>query len=348
LRYYNLQFARFLGAVFVLFFHKLHTGILWLDFIIGKGDISVSFFFILSGFVVSTSLIRKEITFKEYIINRSKKIFPHWHLSIILCILAAGTMSVSSKRFMLSTVLLQSLFPDYALDINFVGWSLSIEIIMYVLLFYIIKKINVKSLGYVFHVIFIWLITQIIFLLFLTKDIELSRSINNIQSLVYYHPIWHLSSFLLGTLCAIYIDTIKIPALVRFSNPAFLLTFIYVIILFVFFYMGNLVGLPRFYHNGFFAPMTGFFIILICYIEKEKNLQTISPKNRLFDKLGEISFGIYLYHIPIYNILNNSWEIGNNGWHFWFYFMIVLFFSFIAHLILNKISNRITNKIVHF
>lgn len=342
MRFYYLQFARFFAASIVVLFHKYYSGIKFIDFIIGRGDVAVTFFFILSGFVITNSLLRKPLNFKEYVFRRSLKIMPQWFLSILISVLVIGGFGISFFRVLLSILLLQTFYPAYSLDLNFVGWSLSVELIMYLVLFVTVTYVNVKSSKFSAAVWVVWFLTQAAYLYLLSFHSDASLTNDNFNFFLHYHPVWHLSSFLIGILSAVSFNKINVQVLLKIPYPAFFVSLIYVAILVFCFFAGYKAGINRFYHNGFFAPITGIYIILICNIEKQYKQSKKQWKNKLFDVLGGISFGIYLFHIPIYNYLNQLYVVGNSGYSFWAYFVVVLIFSYFAFKLLDEMLHRIT------
>ncbi len=346
MRFYYLQFARFLAAVYVLFFHKFSSGFSAADFLISKGDSAVSFFFILSGFVITNSLLRNPVGFKEYIYRRSLKIMPLWILSVLFSIIASATFSLTPMRFFLAILLLQTVYPNYSLDINFVGWSLSVEFIMYIILFFMVTCVNVKSKGFAFYVILVWVLTQFVFLHLISINTVQLNTWFDFDFFIYYHPIWHLSSFLMGILSAVYVDQFKMPGLLRLQYSAFTVSIVYILMLAISFFAGYKIGLARFYHSGFFAPFTGLYLIVLSNLEKFKSNVNLKWQNQLFDILGNISFGIYLFHIPIYNVMNIFVVVGNNGWTFWVYFYTVLLFSYFAYKIFDEALHKLSKPVL--
>lgn len=340
MRYYFLQLSRFLAAMYVVFFHKLATGNPSIDFIISHGDVAVSFFFILSGFVIAHSLLRKPVGWGEYMARRCLKILPQWYLSVILSVWVAG-LSVSHCRLLLSSVLMQTIYPDFSLDVNFVGWSLSVELIMYMALFFIMRRFQVRSSGFAISALGIWLLTQGVFLFLLHRGVEFAEAGFNLRFFMFYHPIWHLGSFLLGIVCAANTKRLHLPFLSRIPHPAIMLTAVYLAILCMAYYLGYKIGLNRFYHNGFFAPLTGLFLVWLVQAEGlVPPSGTVSWKNRIFDTLGGISFGIYLFHIPLYAWLDGLYPIRNEGWAFGVYLAALLVFCYVSFRIFDRGLHR--------
>ena len=346
MKFYYLQLLRFVAASAVVFFHTLHTGITFVDFFIGKGDYAVSLFFILSGFVIANSLIAKPLSFTNYFKRRATKIYPQWLLSIFLNVVISGTIGISLLRVLLSLLLLQSVYPPFALDMNFVGWSLCVEILMYIVMYLIIRYTNIRSKWYDVFTWSIWLITQFVFLYLLRQHTTSTTADQNWENFLVYNPVWHLNVFLLGILFCKYLPAAHSFKFISFRYASIVFTIGYVFIVFSLFAIGYKLGIPRFYHNGFLAPLSGLYILLLSAIEAKhpSNKDKTNKKNRLYDLLGAISFGMYLFHMPIYYLINPLMGVGKSGANFLIYYTIVILFSYFAYLIFDKRLHKLLYK----
>ncbi|NBO65608.1 MAG: acyltransferase [Acidobacteria bacterium] len=341
MKYYFLQLSRFLAALYVVLFHKLVTGIPAIDFFIIFGDVAVSFFFILSGFVIASSLLRRSMGLGEYLARRCLKILPQWYLSILLSLWVWG-LDISPFRLFLSTILMQTVYPDFSLDVNFVGWSLSVELIMYLILFFVFRSFQVGRIRFAVSALGVWLLTQVIFIMLLRRGVASAQAGFNVRFFLLYHPIWHLSSFLIGIACAANIKRLQLPLISKLPYPAIVLTACYLSILFVAYYIGYKIGINRFYHNGFFAPVTGLFIVWLVQAEGlVPQPNHTSWKNRVFDTLGGISFGIYLFHIPLYGWFTRLYPIGNGGMAFVVYLAVLLVFCYVCFRLFDQGLHRL-------
>ena len=98
-----------------------------------NGNIAVSYFFVLSGFVLFISYYRQQPAYGNYIKRRIGRIVPVYLLALLLSIsLAFGfdhyTLSGESvKQVVFSTLLLQAFIPSYPLTLNGPGWTISVE-----------------------------------------------------------------------------------------------------------------------------------------------------------------------------------------------------------------------------
>jgi peptidoglycan/LPS O-acetylase OafA/YrhL len=139
----SLTGLRFIAAFTVFGFHVGVGGLVdqgrvgaIQDLIFGQGAAGVSFFFVLSGFVLAWSA-RASDTAPRFWRRRIAKIYPNhvvtWFIALA-ALLAAGT-TVTLSAALPSLFLLQAWVPDPAVffGVNTVSWSLSCEVFFYAL-----------------------------------------------------------------------------------------------------------------------------------------------------------------------------------------------------------------------
>lgn len=175
----SLTSMRFLAAMLVFIYHYT-----WLDFdfsilplerlwsnLFSHGYIGVSFFYVLSGFVLSYAyqerMLSFDINLKRFYLARLARIYPLHILTLLLAIplMLDSPWSQSfyeSIPFNLS--LTHSFIPyvDYFFSFNSPSWSISNEVFFYVLFPFVIKfrtrtLIIIASLHHCFFLLFSWL-----------------------------------------------------------------------------------------------------------------------------------------------------------------------------------------------
>lgn len=147
----QLTFTRFLAALSIIIYHfainlyPYNTDLL--KFLVKQANIGVSFFYVLSGFVMIIAYANKsEINFIEYFKNRIARILPVYYLAIILNI---WYYIEYDKVFLISDLLLnifaiQAWVPTKVLSINYPGWSISVEMFFYICFPFLFNKIYTK------------------------------------------------------------------------------------------------------------------------------------------------------------------------------------------------------------
>lgn len=297
MRIEQLTFTRFIAAIAIVVFHDgldifpFHFPGIQTVFM--NAYSGVSYFFILSGFVMVIAYSRKRDTplrYSTYYINRFARIYPAYFIALMMVVflfLVTGK-PVGAVSFASGLLLLQAWIPGHAVTLNVPGWSLSVELFFYLLfpwLFNFFYRKNDNLLSGAIAVLFIWLGTQAISAvgpgLFspgpVTKD------------LFFYHPLIHINEFLVGNIAALYFlkhrDTLQ--------NRNYDVVIILVLVLLTVFILVN----PSLnIHNGLLAV---FFVPLIVLLSMNNGVLTrffVRPGMVL---LGEISFGIYIYQKPV-------------------------------------------------
>ena len=141
---------RFFAAFHVALFHMNEmgaiTGPAWLKSFAAIGYVGVSFFFVLSGFILVYTYAGRNIVLGEFWQTRFARIYPAYLFSLLLSFpfFYFGALkwhvpffAFAEQHFVLSSVLvlllLQSWLPAAALSWNAVAWSLSVEAFFYAL-----------------------------------------------------------------------------------------------------------------------------------------------------------------------------------------------------------------------
>jgi peptidoglycan/LPS O-acetylase OafA/YrhL len=139
---------RFFAAFHVALFHINEMGALggphWFRSFAAIGYVGVSFFFVLSGFILVYTYAGREIRLHDFWQARFARIYPAYFLSLVISFpfFYYGThmmhipfFAFAEQHFVLSSVLvlllLQAWVPVAALSWNAVAWSLSVEAFFY-------------------------------------------------------------------------------------------------------------------------------------------------------------------------------------------------------------------------
>lgn len=265
-----------------------------------QGYIGVSFFFILSGFILThvyrLQLDKDKKQPKKFYIARLARIYPlHVATFIIAIPLMFWGVAVDGKGVLLgisNLSLTHSYLPIKELYFSFNGpsWSISCELFFYLcfpLLLLWFKKL--RSFKY--------LIAGILVILILTLPYVIDQRWHH--GLFYINALFRLVDFILGML--LYDLYLKIKT---WHTPATLLEILSIIIFIMFFIFKDQVTQTALYSVFYWIPM--LFIILVFALQKGKISRLLSHKSAIW--LGEISFGFYMFHhlVMRYFMLGNG------------------------------------------
>ena len=186
MRIEQLTFTRYIAALTVVFFHYGITvfpaNVPWLTPLLAAGPIAVSYFYVLSGFIMAIAYYRPDkqarpLNAKRYWWARFARIYPVYGLALLL-IMAAKYQSSGSDPITvaLSLSMLQAWIPSYPLSLNAPGWSLSVEAFFYLcfpLLLLWVQRHHLSQLS--IAAVVLWFVTQIGHTLLLNSAAYVSR-----------------------------------------------------------------------------------------------------------------------------------------------------------------------------
>jgi peptidoglycan/LPS O-acetylase OafA/YrhL len=288
--YNNFDLVRTILAVIVVFNHlsvlTQITELRWLGAVF-DGDFAVKGFFAISGFLVMGSYVasKSNLDFAE---KRTRRIYPAYLAAIILCFIigiCASTLNVREfaaspqtlKYFISNAVFLNTLQPtlpgvfesnpDRALDGSL--WTIKIEICLYFcipFIFYFFETIGEYTTA------LLLIVFSIAWAYFFKERFHGSAG----PEIARQFP-GQLSYFVIGALLCVNRTAYRHLKLVAIAA----------------------ILLSLFLRNGVLATAIEplfYSTLVIC-------LSTQTIKNLNFGRWGDLSFGIYLYHFPIIQLL---------------------------------------------
>lgn len=335
---------RFFAIFLVVVYH------LFRSFLPG-GFIAVDIFFAISGFLIIGKLIREsahtKINYGRFIWERLLRTFP----ALLVCVLGAlaaalfvhpdilaGMRQNTIAALTFTTNVVQLLTGGnyentIAPNLFQHTWFLALEMQFYLLSPLLVMAIlaasknhrkGVKHLCVTFFILAI--ISNILLAIYGSMMGQADRAYFAIDS--------HMGSFCLGAAFAAFNYLIprtpRTPKFVPTIGVALCLTII-TVLSFKLSYTD-----PMTYYFG--LPFTGFvtIILLFCIIKLQPNIRTRRKPItliRMFEWLGGLSFGVYLFHYPLYLLLPNILPANTPVW---IYTIINVPVSLILSYILNK------------
>jgi peptidoglycan/LPS O-acetylase OafA/YrhL len=316
----GLNGLRFIAACLVInghsklqsaFFANYNSNPIW-NFLFCNASQAVTFFFVLSGFLITYLLLNeyeknKHIKILSFYKKRLLRIFPLYYL-ILICstILIPLAFFIVHKKFtsyQTPQVILYFLFLP-----NIVGmigklshfWSIGVEEQFYLLWAPLVKYCR-KYLPYI--------ILLIVFLKWLQEFFfPLSTpALTDVwwhAALINFIKTFHIHYMAMGALGGYFLvyKPSYIYSKLWFSYASQIIIFILLIIRFAFstpYFMAQFSALQFFQNSTFEAiilPILFLLIIINVSLNKKSLLKT---SGRLFDYLGDLSFGMYMFHLPL-------------------------------------------------
>jgi peptidoglycan/LPS O-acetylase OafA/YrhL len=303
-----LDSVRGIAAMMVVFYHfngwkwEHHIGF-HLSSIIFNGSDAVSFFFVLSGFVLSYKYFKNaqtEIDIKEYVLKRFFRIYPAYIATVFLNYFyvnrhTLGLNTIKDIFYSNDQQLWQELFLVKS-NHNFYipGWTLSVEMAVSLLLPFIII-IARKNIHYIYS--------------FILVSIFISAA----------HISMFTMHFCLGLLLAFYFDKIQAFQFQQHKlYPYRWLGLLIVLVLFSIRHIDRIHSIGHQLKNILLYWGIDFFHIsgiasalIILFILNNKSIQTfLTIKPLLF--IGKISYSIYLMHWLVIGYIMEHWDKWNS------------------------------------
>lgn len=276
-------------------------------FFLYLGSLSVTFFFVLSGFLITYLLLIEksltgEIKLKNFYLRRVLRIWPVYYILFILGFLilpilykyiVISPVPIASKDYWPSFTFNFLLLPNFIKPSNplaFQSWSIGVEEQFYIfwpLLFIYIKSLKKLIIAMVFIVISI----------FMLRSLVMIPNLINIKTdffteLNLFFGASRFDNMAVGGLAGIYFY-LKPNALIKLWFKIGILVFISYILIF-----GTRIGFGL---DNILAAIP--FACLLIIIATNDNI--IFLETKFFKFLGRISYGLYMYHIlAIYISLN--------------------------------------------
>lgn len=299
MRVEQLTFTRFIAAISIVIFHYGKASPLfnnkYLSFLFKNANVGVSYFFILSGFVMIIAYANKgNVSFYSYIKNRLARIYPVYILTILLVFFYDKDYVGKGVDLFLSVLMLQSWLPHKALILNYPSWSISVEIFFFILFPFLLNRIysRMKFRNIFIIVVLFWLMSQIVHNLIYSEVITVP--FYGKKDMMYF-PVLHLNEFLVGNLSGLFFIKYYKDYKKNYTIP------IVVSLIIIMLLLKFPVGLNL--HNGLLAVIFCPFIILLA-LSNDKITQFFSKK--IFVFLGEISFGVYLLQYPVWMFFSDD------------------------------------------
>jgi len=337
----SLTATRAFAALLVVAFHfaHVHTGISYIDRFFKNGNLAVSYFFVLSGYIMYLSYTDNYRSYKNFIQRRIARILPlYWIALIMSTMLVIYSIIIGlppnynlTYAFLSNATFTQVCIDKYIFTLNTPGWSLCVEMSFYLLFPFLLQFQKSRNKLFIWFTVIIYLASAIIHQLLADIFLKTGR----LEAIGYYKPYLHFNQFLIGMLAAqLFNKSVK--------NYSFLpVISLSVILLF----MCTDFGISA--HDGLLAPVFALFIGSIA--ASDPSFLKIRPL--IF--LGEISYGIYILQRPVHNYFDLIYfKFSNNqtvGFIIYVFLLIAIsaLFYYIVEIPGKRWINNLGNKKVN-
>ncbi|MCB9223264.1 MAG: acyltransferase [Crocinitomicaceae bacterium] len=351
----NLDALRFLAALSVIFFHisqeaiavypELETNTIakWILTVVQKGHLGVNFFFVLSGFLITYLILHEQeqtgnFSLKKFLIRRTLRIWPLYFMVVLVGFVIFPLLiedyhtNHHAWRYLLFIANFDEILVGATDPINFLTapWSVAVEEQFYlfwgIALFVIFK---IKQFKPVYLVILIYIIS-FIFRWIYWDDYRT----------LYFSTFTVCQDILTGTLLGMALFKKKaflekIRKLSKLRVFGIYLVGFAICILKNQIFAGQLIIFERSVLSIFF----GF--IILDQIRGEHSIFKLG-KIQVFNNLGKISYGLYMYHLIVMYLLM-KWMGGWFNEGYWA-FIIFAIFILICVVVISTVSYRFMEK----
>lgn len=318
----NFDILRIVLASIVVIFHiGVLTGNTYLSLF--PGHLAVQCFFVISGFLITKSYLNKK-SLKIYALSRFKRIYPLYFIVVITCFIFGYFISNltlndyltnGGEKYLFANLLLlnfiQPSLPN-VFDSNLISnavngslWTIKVEVMFYCTVPIIYGLILTEKYQKCITVI-IGIISLLSFYLFsyLIESYHLPEAINH-----------QLPTMMIYFMVGAYINFIK----TKFHS------LVYILPLLIY------ISIQHEYHI-----LQPFVVMGIVY-----TAAFILPKIKVNKNLGDISYGIYIWHFPIIQFYIYKGWFGTYYYGLIMTLLTVFVFSFLSwHLIESKLIHR--------
>ena len=318
--------------------------------VVNAGYASVSFFILLSGFVLGYNYNARarvgELRNVRFYEARFTRLYPIYLLSLILAFKiipiewGSHTPGMFWTGMVLSPLLLQGWIPEIATFLNTPAWTMSSESFYYVLFPFMARWKRPEQVGpHLAKMGLVWFIGLVPGTLYVIFNPDGLAHVDRfsygpwLQALK-YTPLPHLASFVFGVLLAELDEVVPRAGNLRLGLGLFGFGAAFVT-------LTQAYRLPYpLLHDGFFMPLFGCMVL---------GLAGINPLSKLFGLpplvfVGEASYCLYLLHFNLWNMIHDSHVLNRLGlarFDPWISYVLLIGMALVALHFIEKPAQRI-------
>jgi peptidoglycan/LPS O-acetylase OafA/YrhL len=354
----QLTSLRFFAALMIVIHHA--TGMFGIKNIGVNWGQGVSFFFVLSGFILTYVYpnIDTFVEIKKFWLARIARIYPAYLFSFIIGFFLLH-YSWDTKTLIANIFMIHAWIPisNYYFSYNSVSWSVSTEVFFYIFFPFLLYKWNY---NWKFKIIISILI--LIFIIYmcdffkipLYEQPKINKDAVSVtrHGLIYINPISRIFEFIFGMTIAslwtrnrlvinFYVATfLEIIAIIFCAISMINNNIIHSLIIK---YIQSPSANLWFIHSGSFLSF-GFLIYIIA---SGNGLISAILKKKELVLLGEISFSMYLIHQILIRVFKKNYTVdySQNFMYFVFFIMTLLILSYLIWAYIERPGRKLILKI---
>lgn len=312
MRVESLGFFRFIAALIIVIYHYRYASaaqsIEFVHWPIFNGVQMVTFFFVLSGYVNYLAYggkpnSKNAFNLKRFIVSRVARVLPLYYFALIIALLAFSAVgkTPTSTVLWLHITSMQAWIPEYAQTLNFVTWTISVDVFLYALFPIILYWMHKQGTSFKQMLCInglLYAVTQVVLSTYLSQP-DYPGEPSVAHNFTHNYPLFHLSSFMLGMLAGYYVTHHAKYLEVMAGNGFNVICFS---ILMVFIVLGKDINLAigwTIETPSSYAPLFAFMLIAMS-VNKSWLMRAL--EHRFFVYLGSLSYAIYILQILVWFI----------------------------------------------
>jgi peptidoglycan/LPS O-acetylase OafA/YrhL len=312
---------RTLLALTILLFHFTPAGLTWAKHpaftlypIINIGYVFVSFFFLISGFILSYNYAGRKIKIADFWVARMSRLYPVYALTMAISIPMLVTEFAVRSRVdfwegaIATPLLMQGFFSHLATFWMTVTWTLSCEIVLYLLFPWLIQMRWSKSAGWLLAmVVGFWAVGLVPHMIYLaTNPDHFAHTADRYSDGLWintlkYTPLPYLCTFLAGLTLGRLHEAAQLSARARVVIGLCGFTAVW----FAAYHMTEQMPYVL-VHGGLLTPL---FAAIILGLSGPSPLASIFSWKPLV-AVGASTYALYLLHFNVFTLLqkHHVWE----------------------------------------
>jgi peptidoglycan/LPS O-acetylase OafA/YrhL len=348
---------RCFAAINIVLFHFSDPK--WFGFlapVVNAGFISVSYFILLSGFVLAYNYAERarngELDRKRFWEARFTRIYPIYFLSLLLSLnLLSGEYQTHAHGMfwtgvVLTPLLLQGFVPAIATFLNTPAWTMSAEAAYYVIFPWVAKwKRSQRMTPHLMKMAGVWALGMVpgaLYMAFRPDGIAHPDrwSYGPWLSALKYTPYSHVFGFVFGVMLADLDRMIERTARLRLWLGILGFSGIYALLS-----MGSLMPYPIM-HDGLLMPLFGCIVLGLA--GENPLARALGVRPLVF--VGEASYCLYLLHFNLWNLIHGSHVLEATGlirFDPWISYVLLIVLSIFALYFIEKPAQRKLREWLH-